>query len=303
MTACEEGRSTVTATRRSRSQGEATLAVRTASAQTCQPGALVSTVSAQKSPMAVQPPKPVGHLEHVVGTAPHRRGRADDDEQRQRDEAVGEHERGGRDARGMLRAGNGRHPGERAEPRRPGERGAGVDAADVVHLRDAPADPQRPGRRPATGEPEEDVEDVLLADEDGRGEVHDRQRRERRQRAAVVDQPVAAVEVVAEQPEVDQHHRDDQPVVGHEPRVLEHPPGGGREAMRARRRVLSRCSWVAMAPRRGERGPRRSLVQGAPHSSHDAASDAAFPTVPMRTAGASLSSATARPSRPAALAA
>ena len=56
MTACAEGRSTVTGTRRNRSQGEATLAVRIASAPTCQLGACVSTVSAQNSPMAVQPP-------------------------------------------------------------------------------------------------------------------------------------------------------------------------------------------------------------------------------------------------------
>ena len=39
MTACDEGRSIVMGTRRSRSHGEAMLAVTTASAQTCHPGA------------------------------------------------------------------------------------------------------------------------------------------------------------------------------------------------------------------------------------------------------------------------
>ena len=69
MAACEDGRSTVTGTRRSRSQGEATLAVSRASTQTCQldataPSAEPSprcrsarcTVSAQNSAIAVQPP-------------------------------------------------------------------------------------------------------------------------------------------------------------------------------------------------------------------------------------------------------
>ena len=70
MAACAEGRSTVTGTRRSRSHGEATLAVRIASTQTCQlearaasgpasprPRSARCTVSAQNSATAVQPPK------------------------------------------------------------------------------------------------------------------------------------------------------------------------------------------------------------------------------------------------------
>ena len=69
MAACAEGRSTVTGTRRSRSHGEATLAVSSASTQTCQLDAIASsapasprcrrarcTVSAQNSAIAVQPP-------------------------------------------------------------------------------------------------------------------------------------------------------------------------------------------------------------------------------------------------------
>src|ERR671922_1192450 len=69
MTAWEDGRSTVTGTRRSLSQGEAILAVTSASTQTRQldsgaPSADASprwttsrcTVSAQKTAMAVQPP-------------------------------------------------------------------------------------------------------------------------------------------------------------------------------------------------------------------------------------------------------
>jgi hypothetical protein len=69
MAACEDGRSIVTGTRRSRNQGEATLAVATASTHTCQSEAMAwtteasprretaeCTVSAQKTAMAVQPP-------------------------------------------------------------------------------------------------------------------------------------------------------------------------------------------------------------------------------------------------------
>jgi hypothetical protein len=55
MTACAEGRSTVIGTRRSRSHGEATLAVSAARTKTCHMGASRCTVNAQKSPIAVQP--------------------------------------------------------------------------------------------------------------------------------------------------------------------------------------------------------------------------------------------------------
>ena len=68
MAACDDGRTTVTGTRRSRSHGHATLAVRTASTHTCQSVAMATigfvvprpsrakwTVSAQNTAIAVQP--------------------------------------------------------------------------------------------------------------------------------------------------------------------------------------------------------------------------------------------------------
>jgi hypothetical protein len=96
-----------------------------------------------------------------------------------------------------------------------------VDAADVVHLRHAPAQPQRPRAPAAAGEAEQRVEDDLLADQDRRGEVEQQQVGGRRQRATVVDPPVA---VQSDDREVDECHQRDEPVVGHEARVLERAP-------------------------------------------------------------------------------
>ena len=77
---------------------------------------------------------------------------------------------------------------------------------------------------------------MRLADEDGGGEVHEHQGRQRRQRAAVGDQPVAALAVVPEHPGVDQQHDQDEPVVVHEARVLEHAPRRRGQPRRRRRR-------------------------------------------------------------------
>src|SRR3954471_12238142 len=61
IAACAAGGSTLTGTRRSRSHGEATLTVSSASTHTCQAGAARCSVSAQKSPIAVQPPNRCDH--------------------------------------------------------------------------------------------------------------------------------------------------------------------------------------------------------------------------------------------------
>jgi hypothetical protein len=189
----------------------------------------------------------------------------------------------------MAHTGDRRDTGQRAEPCRPRERPADMDAADVVHLRDAPSNPQRPRARATPGESEERVEDVLLADEDSRGEVDQRERPERGQGAAVVDQPVAAVEVVPEQHGVDQHDREDQPVVGHEPRVLGQAPGGGREAARARcrgRRRRGRVRTRERGPSGRPPGPGAStlLLDEEPHAFDDARPSSSFP---QRARGAS----------------
>jgi hypothetical protein len=169
--------------------------------------------------MAVHPPIGASSRK-VVRAAPDRRRGAGDHQHREGDEAAADDERRRVDGGGVAGVVHDRDAGERAQPRGPGQRAADVDAAPVVHLGDAPADPQRPAPRSPARKPEQHVEDVLLADEDRGGEVHERQRRERGQRAAVVGPPAAAIEVVQEHAEVDQHHAGHRPVVGHQPRAV-----------------------------------------------------------------------------------
>jgi hypothetical protein len=109
-----------------------------------------------------------------------------------------------------------------------------------VHLRDAPSEPQRPGTRAAAGQSKQHVEDLLLAYENRRGQVHEREGRERRQGTPIGDQPVAAIEVVPEHPEIDQHDGENQPVVRHEARMLEQAHRGVQELVWSSRHALAR---------------------------------------------------------------
>ena len=227
--------------------------------------------------------EPVGVLEQVVRPAAHRRRGAGADEQAEADEAAGEGERRDGDARRLADPRDRRDRGERAQPRRSRQRAAHVDAADVVHVGDAPADPQRPGPRAAAGEPEQQVEDALLADQDRRGEVHEHQGSERRQRAPVGDPPVAAAHVMREHAGVDHEHRDDQPVVRQEPGARPGRARWGHTAGRGHRRRAGRAGpggagrrWIGRGctpprtPARARHSP--EMRRGGPGAASRAAS-------------------------------
>ena len=141
--------------------------------------------------------------------------------QRQRHDRPCEHDR-----RSCPRE-SGRDGRERAQPGGAGERRARVDPADVVDLRHAPAQPQRPAARPAPREAEEHVEHGLLADEHGRREVHEHERRQARQGAPVGDPPVARGGIRAARRSPARQAR--QPVVGDQPRALGRAPRRDRD--------------------------------------------------------------------------
>lgn len=118
--------------------------------------------------------------------------------------------------RGPLR---GQHRSLGEEPAGAGECAADVEAAEVVDLREHPADPQRPVQRGGRGDPEEHVDYVLLADQDRQGEIRQHQVARR-----MCVQPVVAGEPDSENDEVGRQHEGDQPVVVHQPRVFPQAP-------------------------------------------------------------------------------
>ena len=289
MAACDEGRSTVTGTRRSRSQGEATLAVRSARPTRARSDATPAgvaapergAVSAQNSAIAVQPPNRCGQLEHVVGAAAHRPVP--------------------RTPRRRRRAPRARRLSTRVVTvTLSGARTRATVATQVnAHSHAVPASAapawipptwwtcetlQRTHsgheRDPRPASAEDEVEDVLLPDEDGGREVDERQRRERGQRAAVVDPPVAAIQVMREHGAVEQRDAEDEAVVRHDPTA----PGGRRGTCRGgppateRRRVSGR--------EHGTQGAREApaFPEGS-HSSRTPDSGASFPTRDDRVLG------------------
>ena len=124
-------------------------------------------------------------------------------------------------AEGRPDAGDCGDRGERAQPPRARQRRPDVQTADVIDLRDHPAQLQPPATRAPAGRGEDRVEDVLLAHQNRNRKVHDDQVRETRERAPVGDVPVPAREMTCEQPNVDQNNERDEPVVMHQPRMLE----------------------------------------------------------------------------------
>lgn len=109
---------------------------------------------------------------------------------------------------------------QRQEPGRPGQCSADVQSAEVVDLPERPADLQRPGRRGPSGQPEEEVDDVLLADDHGEGEVGERR---------VAEGPRRQGPSRPQEGQVGRDHQSGQPVVVHHPRVLQEPPRRGGE--------------------------------------------------------------------------
>ena len=199
---------------------------------------------------------PVRLFEHVVGPHADRRRRAHRHGQQQADQHEAERQREARDAARVADRGQDRHAGEGDQPRRPGDGAPDVQPADVVDLGDAPADPQGPRWRPPSGQAVERVEKGLVPDEDGDREVHERQRREGRQRAAVGELPRASAYLLDEHGEVDQHDGGHQAAVRHHPRVL----GRGAERAEALPGTLADDiavrRWCPVASRRcGVRAP------------------------------------------------
>ncbi len=121
----------------------------------------------------------------------------------------------------------GQRTDQHEEPQRPGHRAADVQPAEVVHLRQRPADLQRPVRRRPGGQPEQQVDDVLLPDQDRQREVRQRGVRDRPEGHAA-GRPPPAVHGEAEQHQVRGQHGRGEPVVVHQARVLEQPPQPGR---------------------------------------------------------------------------
>ena len=172
MATCADGRSTVIGTRRSRSQGQAMLVVRTRQhpdvpvrersprAPSAPPRPCTRQVDGQRPEQRQRRPAApaVRLLEHVVRPSAHRRARHTVTDEQQDDENEAEHQRRPGDAAWVTDAGHERHAGEGAQPCGAGDRAAGVEATDVVHLGDAPSEPQRPRRRAPSGQPVEHVE-------------------------------------------------------------------------------------------------------------------------------------------------
>ena len=218
-------------------------AVRTARTQTCQSDAIAPSGVASPRPSIGEldrqrpeqgqrrPPSPAMRLlEDVVGAGPDGWRRADRDDGQHQGDGDGQRQRGGRDDLGVPDAGHGGRAGERPQPRGAGDRAAGMDAPDVVHLRDAPADPQRPARRASAGQSVEGVEHHLVAHDHGDGHVDERQIGERGQRAAVGETPVVAAHVDDEHGGVDGQHAEQQPAVGAGARRGERRLVAGRDA-------------------------------------------------------------------------
>ncbi len=156
---------------------------------------------------------------------------------------------------------------QRQEPQRPGQRPAHVQPAEVVHLRERPAHLQRPGRRRPGRQPEQQVDDVLLADEDGQGEVGQGGVRRAVRRWS-------AGQLGAEEGQVRQEHQGGQAVVVHQAGVFEQRgAGAGRSGGQ-----LAAVSW--RVPGRGRRssGHRHALLDRC-------RSSAALSTLPRSVSG------------------
>jgi hypothetical protein len=104
-----------------------------------------------------------------------------------------------------------------------------------------------------------------------------REGRERRQGTPIGDQPVAAIEVVPEHPEIDQHDGENQPVVRHEARVLEQAPRGMQELVWSSRQRVRAVTPVRRVDSDraflGAHGPSRASPARRPAALEAIASD------------------------------
>lgn len=158
---------------------------------------------------------------------------------------------------------------QRQEPGRSRQRPAHVQSAEVVHLAERPADLQRPVRRGRGRQPEKEVDDVLLAYDDGEGEVGER---------GVPEGGGGQGPGGPQERRVGQQHQGRQAVVVHQAGVLEQTAGCGEE-----RRELARV-LVGAGRGRGHRATaRRSSIMR---------SSACLSTLPRSVPGRSASGRT-----------
>jgi hypothetical protein len=150
-----------------------------------------------------------------------RRQRAGHHDGHQRRQGHGQREGGGIHGRGPAGAGEGGDHGEGTQPGRARQRRPHVQTADVIDLRDQPAQPKRPPGRAAAGHREDHVEHVLLADQHRDREVHHDQVGQTPQRAPAGDTPAPTRQMPRQQRGIDEHHQGDQPVVMHKPRMFQ----------------------------------------------------------------------------------
>ncbi|MGX1370195.1 hypothetical protein RKD19_005554 [Streptomyces canus] len=143
--------------------------------------------------------------------------------------------------------------GQGQEPGRARQCPAHVQAAEVVDLPERPADLQGPARRSRSRQPEQEVDDVLLADDDGQGQVDERR---------VAHGPRRGRPTRVQEKEVGRDDQGRQPVVVHQAGVLEQPAGPRGERGEVDVLPLERGGHRT-APSRLARAPSRAVRSSA----------------------------------------
>src|SRR6185437_15485854 len=169
-----------------------------------------------------------------------------------------------------------------------------VEPAEMVDLAEGPADAQWPGDRSAGREPEQDIDDILLADQDCEREVGQGRVRQVLQRRATGRRPPASgAERVRQQPEIHSEDKGNQPVVMAQRGPL---PDAPQEVYRRRLAISTQIILVGglvARPRLKSRVTHAVAARSAPGTLTAVSSSAALSIFPRLVTGSSGSAYTA----------